>query len=184
MRPIPLRLLLPAAALIAAGCAATLRQPAVLRVTDRDSHTKAVVAAARDTVLVDLASPGGIGHASFELGPGRRPQQILLRLHLKGLEELRFSFGDTLIVVSTDARVPNMSEVRAHLRVIGADGEAAGGERELGPFDAAWMQVWITSPLGYPTLPARENWIEVAVPPSFLRSEARRFEVRWVDFFR
>ena len=40
---------------------------------------------------IDISSPTGIGWADFVLESGRMPQEITLRLHLRGLEELRLA---------------------------------------------------------------------------------------------
>ena len=55
------------------------------------------------TAIIDLYSPTGIGSATVTLP---RPQPVLLHLHLNGLEELRFAYGEVEVlaaVSSTDA---------------------------------------------------------------------------------
>jgi hypothetical protein len=41
--------------------------------------------------VIDIRSPSGIGSASFELESGVMPGEIVLRLHLTGLEQFRLS---------------------------------------------------------------------------------------------
>ena len=157
--------------------------PPILQVSGHDPFARTAVSTIADTVTIDVTSPSGIGHASFTLPPKRRPARILIRLHLKGLEEFRFVYGDTMIVVNTDARIPRMSDVRAHLRVIDQPGGEGREIRELSPFDPEFIQVTISSALGYPT-GTGADWLVVEAPPSFLHGDEDRFEIRWIDFYR
>jgi hypothetical protein len=43
------------------------------------------------TSLIDIQSPAGISSATFELESGSMPEKMILRLQLKGLEQLRLT---------------------------------------------------------------------------------------------
>jgi hypothetical protein len=65
-----------------------------------DARIATTVAAHADTLVFEVRDPKGIGAASFRdaLAPGIRC--VRLRLHLEGLESLRFTYGDTVVAVS------------------------------------------------------------------------------------
>ena len=52
------------------------------------------------TALVEIYSQSGIGQAAVNLKSGLMPAKLILRLYLKGLENLRFIYGQTAISIS------------------------------------------------------------------------------------
>jgi len=52
------------------------------------------------TALVEVTSPSGIGSADVQHTGGKRPRQVVIRLHLKGLEEFQFAYGQTVVTAS------------------------------------------------------------------------------------
>ena len=125
-------------------------------------------------VVLDIESPRGIGGSIVELSTKMRPKRLLLRFHLRGLEELRFTYNERTTVValaSTGSR-----EVREQLH-------QGGAERTLAPGDAHWMTVRIGGSASTAAGP-NDGVIDVEAPKEFLASGARRFTIEWVDYFR
>src|SRR3972149_537071 len=58
------------------------------------------LSAADETALIDVHSQSGIGSATVELVSGAPPENIVLRLHLQGLEEFRLSYAGTVVAAS------------------------------------------------------------------------------------
>lgn len=127
-----------------------------------------------DRVVLDIESPRGIGSATVELSDKTHPKHLSLRLHLRGLEELRFTYAGRTVIASLASN--GSSEVRERLLT-------SGSERALAMDDRYWMNVRLAG-AAVPVIPLREGWIEVDVPRDFAKSGARHFTIEWVDFFR
>ncbi|MFN8475195.1 MAG: hypothetical protein U0822_23635 [Anaerolineae bacterium] len=129
-----------------------------------------------DTAIVDIRSPRGIGGATVDLG-AQAVKRVVLRLHLKGLEELRFQYGDTVVKVSLPSYGP--PEPRESVAT------TAQSEQPIGPNSTYWMKVTIVPESGAAArIPLESGYIEVEAPPAFFQSGATSFTTSWVDFYR
>jgi hypothetical protein len=132
-------------------------------------------------MLIDIRSDGGIGGASitWAAAPAVPP---VLRLHLRGLEELRLiggnlETGGVETIVSVASTAPHT--VRQSTR---SDGEA-----ELQPIvegDPAWLDVsW--SPGGEAAgFPLQDGYFDVTLADTRLTQAGTQLELRWIDFYR
>ncbi len=133
-----------------------------------DSVTPVV---SEDAVRFDVVSESGIGGARVALASGSWPRRIMLRFHLAGLEELRFHYGETTILVA----VPNAEEAQVRESVLEAD----GSERQLAPDSPEWMEVHVER-----SGASVVEYVEVAAPDAFRKGGYREFDVQWIDFYR
>ena len=124
--------------------------------------------------VLDIESPRGTGSVTVELSERTHLKHLSLRLHLRGLEELRFTYAGRTVIVSLTSH--GQHEVRGRLL-------ANGAERSLVAGDQYWMPVRRAGGATTET-PLSEGWIEVDAPLDFARSGARHFTIEWVDFFR
>jgi hypothetical protein len=136
---------------------------AVARQNDRITWT-----VTGNTVRFDVYSPSGIGRAVVRMVAGPHPAHIVLRLHLAGLEELRFAYGATVITVAVASTGDHAIRQQVVL--------GAGEEQVIAPDSPYWMQTKLGALTG--------GYIEVELPPAFLRSQQRAFSIAWIDFFR
>lgn len=150
--------------------------PPAVRATARGDGNSAEVALSGRGVVVDIYSNRGIGAATVELTGGPAPDTVELRLHLRGLEELRLSYGEAAVVASV-ASGPGHAVSQ---RRVGAD----GSEEPLDPAHPAWLAIRIVAPEADPAIPLREGHIAVAVPRDALSGPEGAFSIQWVDFFR
>lgn len=127
-----------------------------------------------DRAVLDIESPPGLGGAVVELSERIHPKHLSFRLHLRGLEELRFSYAGRTVITALASTSPH--EVRERLL-------EKGTERMLAMGDRHWMTVRLAGGAA-PVIPLRDGWIEVDAPPDFAKSGARQFTLEWVDFFR
>lgn len=118
---------------------------------------------------IDIQSPTGIGSATFELESGGMPEKMILRLHLKGLEEFRLTSKQYRI----SASVSGGDTVTAGNQTI----LSSGTESPLQPGHPLWMEIEIVSGQA-------ENYFEVIVPREFLQNAGKTFEIEWIDFYR
>ena len=117
------------------------------------------------TSLIDIQSPTGIGSAAFELESGNMPGNMILRLHLKGLEQFRLSSAQDRIAASSSGGDPGKVESQTLL--------SSGTESPLLPGNPLWMDIQL-----------EEDYFEVIVPQEFIRNAGKTFEIEWIDFYR
>lgn len=146
------------------------------RVTVKNSDDKIIVLDESSQTVIEIHSDFGIGSASFELVSGSMPDTLLLRLHLKGLEEFRLISNQAAIAASASS-----SEVFhvTNQRII-----ASGNEFSITPIDPLWMKVEIVSGQAGKKIPLEEGYFEITVPKEFIRTAGNSFEIQWIDFFR
>src|SRR5262245_42454 len=87
-----------AASVALAGCGSTGGGGAIVLKASADRpDARVTVGADTGQAVVEIFSPSGIGGAEVEITSAALPQAIVLRLHLRGLEQLRFTYGDTTV---------------------------------------------------------------------------------------
>jgi hypothetical protein len=141
-------------------------QDAQLIIDDRDEVTR-----------IQVQSKSGIGHADLEITSEKLPERIVLQFRLRGLEELRFAYGKTVVtgsISSTDSNKIRQS--------VGASG---GRQENITSGSPYWMKMRIVSSgTSQSKIPLRYGYIEVEAPEDFLKGNYRKFSIHWVDFFR
>ncbi len=129
-----------------------------------------------DTAIVDIRSPRGIGGATVDLGKAA-VKRVVMRLHLKGLEEFRFQYGNTVVHGALPSH--GLAEPRESVAT------TTEAERPIGPNSPYWMKMTIV-PEGNAAarIPLESGYIEVEAPAAFLESGMQSFTVSWIDFYR
>jgi hypothetical protein len=148
----------------------------VFSVTTKNQDDKIDVQYENGVTSVDIHSPTGIGSAKFELESGSMPEKLILRLHLKGLEEFR--------LVSEQATIAASGSSSDMFNVIDQSVIVAGTEYSITPIDPLWTKVEVISGQADKKIPLEEGFFEIAVPKEFIRSAGNSFEIQWIDFFR
>jgi hypothetical protein len=172
---------LAAASVAAAFAVATCSQPhpSTDRATLKHPDDVATFVTRGDTLWIEVHSPRGIGSLSFPGSCGPEIGVLSLRLHLRGLEGLRFAWADSAVRVS----VPNSGapeNLREELQWPGANPPQA-----LDASSIYWMPVRLRTASGEaPKIPLENGWFEVDAPRSYLASWRGSFVVEWVDFYR
>ena len=124
---------------------------------------------------IDIQSPTGIGSAAFKLVSGTMPETMMLRLHLKGLEELRLTSTQNRISASIPSGEGLNSAHQTHL--------LSATETPLLPGHPLWMKIEIVSETEK-KIPLEEGYFEVTLPQEFIRNAGKMFEIEWIDFYR
>lgn len=166
-----------AAAGLCGGLLAACAQPVLLSpADDRPAPELAVtvdkpgdrvaLAADAERVTLDIWSASGIGGAHVDLVAGSMPPQVLLRLHLAGLEQLTFDYGEAMVQLSVSS-----SDGQVLQSVV-----QAGQESQITPASPYWMEVARPAAADAPFL--------VTSPPAFALSAADHFTLGWIDFYR
>jgi hypothetical protein len=151
------------------------RTPITLKIDAERQDTRTTVEADADQAIVQIFSSSGIGSANIEVTSAALPQKILLRFHLRGLEELRFTYGDTIVT----AAVSSAGDNTAH-----QSQQSGGQEQSVSEGSPYWMPIRVVPGDAQTTPPPQEGYIEVEAPADFIARGQRTFSVRWVDFYR
>ncbi|MGE5601602.1 MAG: hypothetical protein ACM30E_01045 [Nitrososphaerales archaeon] len=125
-----------------------------------------------DAVTIDVTSERGIGSVEIER-LGLPPKTLTVNVHLTGLEELRFSWGDTRLFVHVASSDGSVSE------------EVSLGAKQATSIDSTssyWAPVRIEAQ--DPEIPLANGFFAVTAPAAFLQAAPQRFALEWIDFYR
>jgi hypothetical protein len=159
-----------------ASCGSAGGGAVALAATADRPDTRVAMGADAQRAVVEVFSPSGVGRAAVEITSVALPQTIMLRLHLRGLEELRFTYGETTVIASLSSAGDNTT----HQTVLGA-----GQEQAIAAGSPYWMNIRLVPGRGSPaTIPLQDGYIEVEAPKDFLARGQTKFAIQWVDFYR
>lgn len=147
----------------------------VFLVTTKNRDEQVDIRHENGAAFIDIHSPTGIGSAKFELESGAMPGEIVVRLHLKGLEEVRLVSAED----SLSASVSSSDSSRLNQKII-----SPGSEMPLLPGHPLWMEIEIVSGQPEKKIPLEEGYFEIRLPKEFIRKAGRSFEIAWIDFYR
>jgi hypothetical protein len=164
---------------VVAFAAACSQPPATsYQITLTQPDDAATIVTRGDTLWIDVHSPQGIGSLSVSGSCGLEIDALSLRLHLQGLEGLRFSWADSAVRVS----VPSSDPEQLHEELYGAGTTPPQALDAASPY---WMPVRLRTASGAaPKIPLTDGWFEVDAPRSYLASWRGSFVVEWVDFYQ
>lgn len=172
MKPTVFLLFLLAGPVVAAG-----GQPTKFKVTTKKKDDAVEIRAEKDRTVFSVKCPSGIGQAVIAREGEDWPGSVVLRLHLKGLENFRVSNGTVALAaaVSGDGKA---------LRV-----RVWQDAREGTPLDATsplWMDVRPLTGDGKPAggLPLKGGSFEITLPKAFFAGNPKSIALRWIDFYR
>ena len=166
--------------LILASCAglpanAQAEEPVFL-VTTKNQDDQIDVQYGNGASLIDIYSPTGIGSAKFKLESGNMPGEILLRLHLTGLEAFRLTSAQTSIAASgSSSDTFNVNDQK----II-----SSGGESPILPGQPLWIEIQVVSSQAEKKIPLKDGYFEITVPKEFIQKAGNSFEIEWIDFYR
>jgi len=148
----------------------------MIQVISDKEDARIKVEANEDSAVIQIFSPKGIGRAGFEIISRDLPKKILMRFHLRGLENLRFEYGEIVVTAALSSAGDNA--VRQTIN-------SAGGEPVVTPTLASsspyWMKMRVVS---RDKIPLREGYIEVEAPEHFIKGGYRHASIHWIDFYR
>ena len=156
--------------LVAAAAATAADKPPSLRVTTKRADDRADVTAETGKAVVSIRSPFGISQAVVARSGEAWPDAVVLRLHLKGLENFQATNGKVTLRASASAQ-----DGKPLVRVW-QDG------KEDAPLDARspyWIDVRALA--GDAT---KDGYFELALPRAFFADNPKAVTVNWIDFYR
>jgi len=160
---------------IASGDALAQEVP-VFQVKAEGDGANAAISIEEKVAAFDIHSRSGIGRATIEHVSGALPEKIVVRLHLKGLEEFQLSYGRTVVT----ARVSS-SDSRNIVQSVDPPGS---DKRSITPDSPFRMEVRIASDQVAPRIPLEQGSFEITLPKDVFGKGRRSFSIRWIDFYR
>jgi len=147
------------------------------KITTKRDNDKVEVKTEKDKAIFSIHSPFGISHAVIERGGEKWPDSVVLRLHLKGLENFRITNGKVSLEGSASIR-----EGKPVVRMW-KDG------KEDEPLDAKspyWMEVRMVGGDGKQAkeIPLKGGNFEMALPKALFEGNPKSITVNWIDFYR
>ena len=161
-------------AIMSAATAGDDKAPPFKITTKRDNDKVEVRADKEKTVFI-VKSPFGISNAVIERTGEKWPDAVVLRLHLKGLENFEASNGKVTLdaaVSSQDGKVQ-----------LWKDGKEDAVLDAKSPY---WMEIRMIGGDGKPAkaIPLKDGYFEMALPKAFFEDNPKSFTVEWIDFYR
>jgi hypothetical protein len=144
----------------------------------RRPEDRITIKATAGQTIFSVTSPSGIGGATITRQEARWPKEIILRFHLRGLEDFRISNG--LVEIGGAVASHSGHAVRLHLKEKGKEGPPLTREN---PF---WTEITRRDADGRATegLPKEGGYFEMKLPPALLNDQTKRLTLSWIDFYR
>lgn len=145
------------------------------KITTKRDNDRVEVKADKNKAILSIRSPFGISNAAIERTDEKWPEAVVLRLHLKGLENFQVSNGKVKLEASVSSQDGTVR--------LWKDG------KEDAPLDAKsslWMEVRMVGDDGKPTkaIPLKDGYFEMQLPKVFFEDNPRTITMNWIDFYR
>ena len=147
------------------------------KITSKREDDRMDVKAEKGKATFSMHSPFGISHAVIERTSETWPVTVMLRLHLKGLENFQVTNGNMKLEGSASLR-----DGKPLVR-LWKDG------KEDAPLDAKspyWMEVRILDGDGKQAkeIPLKGGYFEMQLPKAMFEDNPKTITVNWIDFYR
>ena len=176
------------ATMLLAGCAGG--NMSTIEVTlDKPIDDRATVTTDDGRAVIDVTSASGIGGLTATADAW--PDEVVVRLRLRGLEGLEIRYGN--VVITTGVASNGGLGSGLTLSVIGEDGtvQSASPSSDLYYPDIRAVTTEGTTNVGplaageRPAFPLPEGSVfELTLPPHFHQDDHPSFSLQWVDFYR
>ncbi len=162
------------AAVLSTGCTDVVKKTQFKITTKRDND-KVDVKVEQDTTVFSVHSPFGISQTVIDRTDGNWPDIVMLRLHLKGLENFKVSNG----IITLEAAVSSQD---GKLR-LWKDGKEDSHLDAKSPY---WTEIRMFGDDGKPvkTIPLKDGYFEIQLPKALLEDNPKSITVNWIDFYR
>ena len=164
------------AAVLSTGCTNAVDEPQFKITTKRDND-KIEGKAEREKTIFLVHSPIGISEAVIERSSNKWPDTVMLRLHLKGLENFKVTTGKVVLeaaVSSHDSKQPvrqwkdNNESEPLHIK------------------SRYWMDIHLVGDdeKAATTIPMTDGYFEIQLPKALFEDNPKSITVNWIDFYR
>ena len=162
------------AAVLSTGCTDVVKETQ-LKITTKRADDRVDVKVEKDRMIFSVRSPFGISQTVIESTNGTWSDIVILRLHLKGLENFKISNGKDTIEAAVSSQDGSVR--------LWKDG------KEDSPLDAKspyWMEIRMVGNDGKPTttIPLKDGYFEIQLPKALFEDNPKSITVNWIDFYR
>jgi hypothetical protein len=165
------------AALNSLTVAVACDQPPEFKITTKRKDDAVDVRPEKNRTVFSVKSPFGIGQAVVERKDEKWPEAVVLRLHLKGLENFNVTNGKVKLEASA-----SLQDGKPLVR-LWKDGKEDMPLDSKSPY---WIDVGILSGDGTPAkaIPLKDGYFELPLPKTFFEANPKSITVSWIDFYR
>lgn len=145
------------------------------KISTKHDNDKVEVNVENDKAVISVRSPFGISQSVIESTDGTWPDSVMLRLHLKGLENMKISNGK----ITLEAAVSSQDgKVR-----LWKDGKE---DEPLDSKNPHWLELRMVGDDGKPakTIPLEGGCFEMQLPKEFFEDNPKSITLNWIDFYR
>ena len=162
------------AAALSTGCTDVVNEPQFKITTKRDND-KVEVKVKTDKTVFSVHSPFGISQTVIERTEENWSDIVMLRLHLKGLENFKVSNG----IITLEAAVSSQDSIVR----LWKDGKEDSPLDSKSPY---WMEIRMVGNDGKPTtsIPVTDGYFEIQLPKALFEDNPKSITVNWIDFYR
>ncbi len=162
------------AAVLSTGCTDVVKETQFKITTKRDND-KVEVKVESDKAVFSVHSPFGISQTVIERADENWSDIVMLRLHLKGLENFKVSNG----IITLEAAVSSQDSIVR----LWKDGKEDSPLDSKSPY---WMEIRMVGHDGKPTtsIPVTDGYFEIQLPKALFEDNPKSITVNWIDFYR
>lgn len=145
------------------------------KITTKRDTDKLEVRSEKEKTVFSVHSPFGISNAVIEREGENWPDAVVLRLHLKGLENFRVTNAKVKLEASVSSQ---NGKVR-----LWKDGKEDAMLDAKSPY---WMDVRMIGGDGKPAqaIPLKDGYFEMPLPKAFFEGNPKSITLNWIDFYR
>ena len=160
--------------MLSTGCTNAVEE-SPFKITTKRDNDKVEVKVENDKSVFSVHSPFGISQAVIERADENWLDIVMLRLHLKGLENFKIRNGEITIEAS---RSSQNGQVR-----LWKDGKEDSLLDSKSPY---WTEIRIVGKDGKPvtTIPLDDGYFEIQLPKALFEDNPKSITVNWIDFYR
>lgn len=149
----------------------------LFKITIKRDDDRVDVKAEKGMATLSIHSPFGISQAVIERTGEKWPDAVVLRLHLKGLENFKVTNGKVKLEASA-----SLQDGKPLVR-LWKDGKEDSPLDSKSPY---WIDVRILNGDGKPAkaIPLKDGYFELPLPTAFFEGNPKSITVNWIDFYR
>lgn len=145
------------------------------KITTKRDDDKVEVAFAQGKTVISVHSPLGISQAIIQRSDNKWPTSVMLRLHLKGLENFKVTNGNVTLETA-------LSTQNGKVRLWKDNNEA----QLLDARHPYGMDIRRVGKDGKPVkaIPLKDGYFEIQLPKALFEDHPNSITLNWIDFYR
>ena len=160
-----------------AATTAAADDPPPFKMTTKRADDRVDAKIEKGKATVSVQSPFGISQAVIERGGEKWPDAVVLRMHLKGLENFKVTNGKVKLEASA-----SLQDGKAVIR-LWKDGKEDALLDAKSPY---WIEVRIVGGDGKQAkeIPLKGGYFELPLPRALFEGNPKAVTLSWIDFYR